>query len=201
MADTKISGLAAASVVAATNEFAINEAGTSKKATAAQIKTFVGLTTKALSADLGNSTTTFAKVTNLDQATGTGTWAFKYLIRYQSSTAGTGVKFSVNYTGTVTSFVASARYQESTTAAAAGTADQAHVTFGIVAGGAARAKSATVAVVQTATIDTINADMLMIIEGLMVVTVAGNIELYHASETAAATTVKQDSALILTQVA
>jgi hypothetical protein len=40
MADTKISALTAASAVASTNEFAINEAGTSKKVTAAQIKTF-----------------------------------------------------------------------------------------------------------------------------------------------------------------
>ncbi len=45
MADTKISALSAASSVAAANEFAINEAGTSKKATAAQIRTFVGTNT------------------------------------------------------------------------------------------------------------------------------------------------------------
>lgn len=41
MVDTKISALAAASAAAAANEFAINEAGTSKKLTAALLKTFV----------------------------------------------------------------------------------------------------------------------------------------------------------------
>lgn len=41
MADTKISGLTAASAVVAANEFAINESGTSKKATADQIAAFV----------------------------------------------------------------------------------------------------------------------------------------------------------------
>jgi len=41
MADTKISALTAASVAAAANEFAINEAGTSKKLTAAQLKDFI----------------------------------------------------------------------------------------------------------------------------------------------------------------
>ena len=41
MADTKISALTAAGSAAAANELAINEAGTSKKVTAAQIKTFV----------------------------------------------------------------------------------------------------------------------------------------------------------------
>jgi hypothetical protein len=37
MADTKISGLSAATVAAAANEFAINEAGTSKKVSASQL--------------------------------------------------------------------------------------------------------------------------------------------------------------------
>ncbi len=41
MADTKISALAAASAVVAANELAINEAGTSKKVTADQIKAFI----------------------------------------------------------------------------------------------------------------------------------------------------------------
>ena len=41
MADTKISALAAVAAIAGTNELAVNEAGTSKKATATQIKTFV----------------------------------------------------------------------------------------------------------------------------------------------------------------
>lgn len=40
MADAKISALSAASVVAAANEFAINEAGTSKKVTALQIRDY-----------------------------------------------------------------------------------------------------------------------------------------------------------------
>jgi hypothetical protein len=40
MADTKISALAAVAAVAGTNEFAVNEAGTSKKATATQIAAF-----------------------------------------------------------------------------------------------------------------------------------------------------------------
>lgn len=41
MADTKISALPAAASAADANEFAINEAGTSKKVTAAQVKTLV----------------------------------------------------------------------------------------------------------------------------------------------------------------
>ena len=45
MADTKISGLTAVTSVVGAQEFAVNDAGTSKKATATQIKAFVnGLT-------------------------------------------------------------------------------------------------------------------------------------------------------------
>lgn len=42
MANVKISGLTAASSVVDANQFEINEAGTSKRVTAAQIKTYVG---------------------------------------------------------------------------------------------------------------------------------------------------------------
>ena len=41
MANVKISGLTGASLVANANEFEINEAGTSKKVTGTQLKTFV----------------------------------------------------------------------------------------------------------------------------------------------------------------
>ncbi len=41
MADTKISALTAAAAAAAANELAINEAGTSKKVTMAQVATYV----------------------------------------------------------------------------------------------------------------------------------------------------------------
>jgi hypothetical protein len=41
VADTKISALTAATAVAGANEFAINEAGTSKKVTAAQLQDFL----------------------------------------------------------------------------------------------------------------------------------------------------------------
>ena len=161
-----------------------------------------GLIVKALSADLSNSTATFAKVTNLDQVVGVGTWHFKYVLVHQSAVLTTGIKFCVNHTGTVTTFVASSWWAEVTTAESTGQQNQAGaLVAGLRAGGSARAKSASVAIGQTTFVDVINANMMMIIEGLMVVTVSGNIELYHASEVAAATTIKKDSSLILTKIA
>ena len=62
---------------------------------------------------------------------------------------------------------------------------------------AARAKSATANWGPTVSVDTANSDMLMIIDLKMIVTVAGNLELYHASETAAATTVKAGTDVVV----
>jgi hypothetical protein len=53
MANVKISGLSSAAAAAAANEFEINEAGTSKKVTGAQIATYVGTT---LDGDKGDIT-------------------------------------------------------------------------------------------------------------------------------------------------
>jgi sorbitol-specific phosphotransferase system component IIBC len=62
----------------------------------------------------------------------------------------------------------------------------------------ARAKSTT-GWGTTTDVDTANADLLVKITGMMIVTVAGNIELWHGSEVAAASTVKAGSSLILTK--
>ena len=156
------------------------------------------ITTKKLSADLSNSTTTFAKVTNLDQVVGVGTWAFQYFIRHQAAATTTGIKFTVNHSGTVTSFMATSRKLEATTAASTGAQSQVFATFGLISGGGIRAKSTTAPLGVSISHDAANADTMTVIEGLMVVTVSGNIELYHASEVAAASTIKADSMLILT---
>ena len=162
----------------------------------------IGLITKALSADLSNSTITFAKVTNLDQVVGVGTWHFKYILVHQSAALTTGIQFCVNHTGTVTVFVASSWWAEITTAASTGAQSQAGAAvFGLRAGGSARAKSSSVAIGRTISVDVIDSNMMMIIEGLMVVTIEGNIELYHASEVAFASTIKANSSLILTKIA
>ena len=58
MADTKISALTAASAAAAANEFAINEAGTSKKVTGTQVKTFVSDSPTLVTPTLGVATAT-----------------------------------------------------------------------------------------------------------------------------------------------
>ena len=48
-------------------------------------------------------------------------------------------------------------------------------------------------------VDTANANIMIVVEGICVVTVSGTLELYHASEEANTSTVMADSSLILTK--
>jgi hypothetical protein len=160
-------------------------------------------TTQRLGADVSNATTTAAKVTGLDLVCGPGTWVFEYFLRLRSTaTATTGWKLSVNHSGTVTIFLATQSFPQTNTVDSAGTGDQ-DITAAptVMATMAQRAKSTAATMIATGGVDTTSADILVQITGLTVVTVGGNMELYHASETAANTSVMADSLLRLTKFA
>lgn len=158
-------------------------------------------TVKGLSADLTNATTTAAKVTNLDLALGVGTWVFEYFLLWRSDTTTTGIKFGCNHTGTVTFFCYDmyGMTADITTNTALMDQDVLLTTGATMSGWAARAKTTTAPMIASG-VDTINLDQLMFIAGIAVVTVAGNLELYHASEAATTTTVKAQSALRATRI-
>lgn len=156
-----------------------------------------------LDSDVSNSTTTAAKITGLDQTLDVGTYVFQYFIRYQAADAGTGIKFSVNFTGTQTAFMYNGRYPAVGTTAVSDTASQNtnSVNGNIHQSWSRRAPATNAEMGPILVLDSANADMLFIIEGLVIVTVSGNIELYSASEIAAQSTVKAGSSLILTKTA
>jgi hypothetical protein len=171
---------------------------------AGSLKTTYFPRTVALSSDAAsNSTTTGVEITELQVAGVTpGTYVFQYFLRYQSGATTTGVKFGINHTGTAAVFAATMRYQESTTAASTGAASQAAAGGTLHAGASTRTKSTTSPNLgPTASVDSANADMLAVIEGYIIVTAAGDLELWHASEVAAASTVKAGSSLILQRTA
>ena len=160
------------------------------------------LTVRALSADQSNSTTTPTEVTGLKlTGVGAGTYQFIYQLIYQAGATTTGVKFSVNHDGTVTSFVANLRWVDvSATASTAAPSQAAVGAAGQVMGAmSARAKS-TAGWGVTLSVDAATSDMLITIDGAMVVSVAGELELWHGSEVAAQTTVKAGSSVVLTKV-
>ncbi len=198
-----LSALTAATAVADANELFINEAGTSKKITAAQLKTYLGasVTVQALTADAIPSLTGTIAVVMTTTAVGVGTYTFQYFIRYISSAVTNGVKFAVNHTGTLSTFTAISRYVSTGGAAATAAATQAGAaaTGNIHEAFSTRTKGA--AFQTTGSVDVANADMLMIVEGLMIVTASGDLTLGHASELAASSTVKAGTSLILTKIA
>ena len=206
MADTKISGLTAATAGAAANEFAINEAGTSKKLTGTLLQLFLGVSKTTLSGDYSNSTTTGTEVTGLSfNSVPAGTYLADWYLLMQSAATTTSPKFGVNFSGTTTRMAAHARFPSAGVTAATGQIEgSVNATTGQV-----WAYAATVTETTTAPdlgpwtgVVTANEDCLMHVEALFVVSTTGDIELWAGSEVAtSAITLKAGSCGILTRFA
>lgn len=185
--------------------------GTTKKITASTILTGLqGLggypRVKRLNTQHSNSTTTGTKVTDLDSTLEAGTYMFNYYLLLRSATTSVSPMLGVNFTGTGNPRM-HFRFMDAATTLNTDLHtmdDQGLLSVGTVQGMANSAKtttapnmgsSATLAVTATAT------DLLVMIEGLVVVTVAGNLELWHSSETATATTVEVGSSLMVVKTA
>lgn len=158
-----------------------------------------------LSADLSNSSIVGAQVTGLDAVNlPAGTYVFEYWIRYQAAATTTGVKFGVNHSGTAAVFMANMRYASTGGAAATAAATQAaaSATGNIHESFSTRTKSTTSPNLgPTVSVDNANSDMLVVVEGLIIVTAAGDLQLWHASEVGAASTVMAGSSLCLRRTA
>ncbi len=161
----------------------------------------LGIYTKKLANDFTRSDTALAKVTELDQVCGVGTWQFEYHCMWQTSATATGIKLGVNHSGTVTRFVVEATGFEATTAASAGAQTAVHGAFGLRAGGQSNVISTSASIFGPTSVAVQNTDHYCIIRGLIVVTVSGNLELYFGSEATGSTqTLELPSSLILTKI-
>jgi len=131
-----------------------------------------------------NASITMVKVTNLDVPLTAGTYVFQYYVIYRSDTLATGIRYSINYSGTNGAFVWNWYWIDLSATASTAVPDQEQLNAaGSVYGGfSSRAKSTTTRGT-TLSVDTINADMFVIIEGVFVATGSGNLELWTASET------------------
>lgn len=158
------------------------------------------IVTKQAATDHAISATAATEVTELTIPCDIGTWIFEYFLVFRSATTTVGPKLSVNFDGTVTTFVQTLTSLSGLTTDSLGVIDQAATAPQVMAGMAARAKDATGSMIWTAGVDTANADEMIKIEGVAVITVAGNFELWHGSETATSTTVMAGSGLRLTKV-
>lgn len=203
MPDTKISALPAASAVDAADELAVNDAGTSKKITAAQLKTFAGGlliagASGAVSADPAPSTTNHiltaapgditgtGLVTQMtSQSLGVGWWRAIYHILWQSNVLTTGINFVLDFSGTASPFVATRTGTASVATASDGIAKQlqAAAIGSVPTRWTARADAQALG--PSAGVDVINAEQYDRIEAIFLVTAAGNLLLQAAAEIAA----------------
>lgn len=149
-------------------------------------------------ADTTRNSTTAAAQPDLTMPLGLGAYVFNGYMVTQSAATTTGHKFSVNFTGTQGIFAAQWRWITAATTASDDVPDQNHVAApgGVVTGYTGRTPSNAGWGVTT-DVDTLNADVLYIIEGIVTVTVAGNLEICWAPEAAANSTLKAGSSLIV----
>ena len=158
------------------------------------------ITTQFLGSDATNSTTTLATAMTTT-GVGPGLYQFKYVIRYQSAATTTGIGIAVDHTQTANYFVSSFWFVSTGGTAATGVADQVSA---VLAGQMVEGKSERVKGTVTTTttgVDTANADMLAVVEGLIDVTASGDLILEFRSEVAASQVViKSGTSLILTKM-
>jgi hypothetical protein len=198
MADTKISALTAASAAAAANEFAINEAGTSKKLTLQQIVDFLVKRAAGTTVAAGEYTTRLVLAANSSDITGltlttvmsiTGVGVGRYYFRcqlvYQTSATTTGIGVAVNHTGTLTQFVVERRFSDNIATASSGAASEINTLAAnaVYASQGSRTKNTLIGAV-TISVDTANTDMITMIEGFFVVSVTGTLEIKLEAELA-----------------
>ncbi|MEX1997846.1 MAG: hypothetical protein WEA04_04205, partial [Candidatus Andersenbacteria bacterium] len=163
-----------------------------------------GSTTKFLNTQHNIASTTATEVTEISTGLTAGTYVFKYSLRVQSSATGTGLGFGINYTGTATSLVATEYHLGTGTAASTGTLDDTATGAGaeqIIEGAATRAESTTSPNLNVLTgVAAADVDNYVTIEGVIVVSDSGDLELWHNSEGAVTTRVMTGSSLIVTQI-
>lgn len=207
MADTKVSLLTAASLPLATTDLVpVVQSATSKVATVADINNALMARPRVtrLGTQHQNSTTTGTKVTGLDQTLEAGTYVFRYTLLLQSGTSTAGPFVGINFTGTGNPR-AMFSFPDATSAITAQTFimdDEGVNTFGYVAGRATATKTTTAPNLGTTLgVSVISTDMLCFIDGIIIVTVSGNLELWHSSETAVLTTVEVGSSLVVNRTA
>lgn len=210
MPDAKISALTAAAAAAAANEIPINEAGTTKKVTVAQIETYletVGMPRVVrLNSAHSNSTTTPTQVSGLDHTIEAGTFCFDYRLIVRAASAGVAPQFNFNFTGTGAPiwWYEYADLSATLLAAIGQAADNVSTQtlgFGMRQAENVEATTAAANMGPIGGLQNTATDTMIQITGIVVASVTGVLQLWHSSETATATTVEIGSSLIVIRTA
>lgn len=210
MANLAISDLTLASAALAAMEFEVNNAGVSEKITGTQFKTLLqtlGMPRiTRLNSQHSISSTTGTEVTGLQQTLEAGTYVFRYhLISRQATATADAPQYGINFTGTPTTKNFIMSWSDAATALSANTFIMDNVgikTAGFMDAIAHNALSTTAPNMGTTIgVAATAADILCFIDGLIIVTVSGNLALWHASEGANASTTEVGSSLVVIRTA
>lgn len=210
MVDSKVSALSAVTSAAGTDEVLVNQGGTSKKAALSQLETYYktrGLPrVTRLNSQHAISSTTGTEVTDLSQTLEAGTYTFQYVLILRSATTSVSPLLGVNFTGTGAPRM-HFRFADASSSLLAELHtmdDQGSQAFGFISGMANNIETTTapnMGTTATLAVATAATDTLAFIEGLIIVTGSGDLELWHSSETATATSVEIGSSLIIVRTA
>lgn len=205
MADTKVSALTAVTTPALTDEIPVNQGGTSKRLLVSQLEDLIGLKKGRVASDHTLSATTATEVPLTPTPTlVAGTYMFQFNLIVRAATATVSPMYGINFTGTITKILTMLRYSDAGgLATGTGVADDVGTTAGsMISGMTIKAASTTAPNMgHTGGVGAINTDVLVIIEGILVCSTGGDLELWHGSETATATSVMADSTFMVTKVA
>lgn len=210
LASAQITALGAAAALADANTFPIDQSGTAKEALMTDIVTYLQTKGMPRVLKLGSqhsiSSSTGTKVTGLDMTLEAGTYVYKYSLMIQQATATTdGPQFGINFTGTATVKNHGYRFYDATTVITA----EVHImdnigikTAGFISGSASNAYTTTAPDMGTTIgVAATGVNIPAYIEGIIVVTVSGNLELWRASEGANASTTEVGSSLVVIRTA
>lgn len=199
MADTMYSGLPAAGAALATHEWGVNEGGASKKLTIQQLMDLIFKRVAGNTVAAGEYLTSLVLAANEPDITGVtlvtvmsvtgvgvGRYRYKVQLIYQTTATTTGIQVAINHTGTLTQFAVEKRFASTGGANATQTPTQigATGTGNLYEAQGSRTKGAGIGAV-TLGVDTINADLILTVEGFMVVSVTGTFQVQLAAELAA----------------
>jgi hypothetical protein len=203
MADQEVADLAAATSLSAGDLFYIDQGGVPKKITAQTLQDLVGLIKARVTADHVISTIAATEVPLVPTPTlQPGTYQFQFFLRVRSATATVSPMYGVNFTGTAAVRKMTLRYVDAGgLATGTGVADDVGTTAGSMLSGTTVTAFSTTApnMGHTGGVGATATDVFVIIEGFLVVTVAGDLELWHGSETATSTSVMTDSTVVITK--
>ena len=143
------------------------------------------LTWQVLSADSASQTSVTPATVITTTGVGAGTWKFVYTLIFQTAATTTGIRIANNHTGTVTTYQMTSHFLSTGGVAATGIHDAiaASATAGLNEGFGERVINTTSKA--SVGVATANANQIIVVEGILVISATGSLEFKLGTEVAA----------------